>query len=132
MPRWVLDETRRPLVIVHLDDPTAKEAPDFESLLAAFARVKALAEIAPCYVVVDLTGARPDARRRQRLVEWLKSEGLAVRDRLGAFGVVAPSTLLRGAFTAVQWFFLEGDRVKRTEVFADRATAIAWARAQMP
>ncbi len=130
MPRWVLDESRRPLVVAHIDDVSSKVAPDFESLLQVLDRLKVLARETPCYVVIDLTGAQPDARKRQRFVSWIRKDGLEIRERMGAIAVVAPSTMLRGAFTAIQWFVPE--RVDRTEVFENRPAAIAWASAQMP
>jgi hypothetical protein len=128
--RWVLDVSRRPLVLLHLDDTSGVDAPDFESLLASLGQLRALARREKLFVVLDLTGSRPDAQRRQRLVEWLRSEGLALRPRIEAFAIVAPSAFLRGALTAVRWFFPE--RLVVSEVFHTRAAALDWIEPRVP
>jgi hypothetical protein len=121
---WVLDESRPPVVVLRLDDPSGREAPDFESMLTAMGQLRTLHPGRRLYVVLDLTGARPDAQRRQRLVDWLKREGATVRPRVAAFAIVAPSAFLRGALTAVRWFFPE--RMMHSEMFETRASALEW------
>jgi hypothetical protein len=125
-----MDVSRRPLVVLHLDDASGIEAPDFDTMLASLGQLKALAVREKLYVVLDLTGSRPDAQRRQRLVDWLRKDGLALRPRIEAFAVVAPSAFLRGALTAVRWFFPE--RLRSSEVFETRAAALDWIEPKLP
>lgn len=123
-PSWVLDESKRPLLVVHLDVATSGTAPDLDSLLRALSRVVALARQGPIQLLLDLTGASPDADRRRRVAAWLKGEASEVRDRITAFAIVAPSPLLRGTITAIRWFF--PDRMMRSETFDTRERALAW------
>ena len=112
------------MVVVHLDDPSGRVVPDFESLFTVRARVKQLALGGPLDLVLDLTGARPDAERRRRLAEWLQVDAVPIRHRIRAFAIVAPSAFLRGSITAMRWFFPE--RMLHSEVFDTRAAALAW------
>ena len=91
------------MLVVHLDDPSGRVAPDFESLFTALARVRQLALAGSLDLVLDLTGARPDAERRRRLAEWLKVDAMPIRHRIRAFAIVAPSAFLRGSITAMRW-----------------------------
>lgn len=83
-----------------------------------------LSSNAPCYVVLDLTAAQPDAQKRQQLVTWLREHGSSIRGQIKAIAFVAPSTFLRGALTAVRWFM--SDRVLLSEVFETRTEALRW------
>ncbi len=123
-PRWVLDESKRPLVLVHLDDATGSAPPDLDSLLRALSRVVELARETPIQLLLDLTGASPDADRRRRVAEWLQGDASQVRDRIIAFAIVAPSAMLRGTITAIRWFF--PDRMMRSETFETRERALTW------
>jgi hypothetical protein len=109
---------------VHLDVATSGVAPDLASLLHALSRVVELARASPVQMLLDRTGASPDAERRSRVAEWLKGDALEVRDRITAFAIVAPSPLLRGTITAIRWFFPE--RMLRSETFDTRERALAW------
>lgn len=124
MSRWVLDSSARPRVVLHVDAPHDGSAPDFDSLLAALGDVRAQAEEERLRLVFDITGLRPDARRRMRFVEWLRREGGKLFPRIDALALVAPSAVLRGVITAVRWFFPQW--AFRTETFASREEAIAW------
>jgi len=124
VPRWVIDESRLPLLIVHLDDPSGRVAPDFESLYAVLARVKVVAQARTIYVILDLTGAQPDAERRRRLAEWLRVDAVPIRPRVAALAVVAPSPFLRGTITAISWLMPE--RMMHSEVVESRAAAVRW------
>lgn len=95
-----------------------------DSFFDALERVKSLSAKARCYVVLDLTGAAPDAQRRQRLVAWLREHGSTVRAQVAAIAFVAPTTFQRGALTAVRWFV--PDRVMVSEVFETRRDALQW------
>jgi hypothetical protein len=123
-PSWVLDESKRPLLVVHLDDASTGVAPDLDSLLRALARVVELARAQPIKLLLDLTGASPDADRRRRVAQWLEGDASEVRDRITSSAIVAPSALLRGTITAIRWFF--PDRVMRSETFDTRERALAW------
>lgn len=123
-PRWVLDESRRPLLVVHLDDTSGASMPDLDSLIRALARIVELGREGEIQLVLDLTGAAPDADRRRRVAEWLKREASEVREHITAFAIVAPSAMLRGTITAIRWFF--PDRVMRGETFDTRERALAW------
>ena len=116
------------MIVVALDDARAIGAPDAESFFLGLERVKVLSSKSPCYVVLDLTGAAPDAQRRQRLVTWLRSHGSTLRAQVVAIAIVAPSTFLRGALTAVRWFMT--DRVMVSEVFETRLEALRWIELQ--
>lgn len=129
MPKWVLDESRVPLLIVHLDDPSGRVAPDFETLFTVLARLKTIAGTRTVYVIMDLTGAQPDAERRRRLADWMKVDAVPIRQRVAAFAVVAPSAFLRGTLTAIRWFFPE--RMLHSETFDTRAAALRWIEGEM-
>lgn len=126
MSRWVLDAAARPLLVLHLDEPDSSTPPDFESLFGALAELRAITDHERALLVVDLAGARPDAKRRMRLVSWLREEGRGINARVDALAIVAPSAVLRGVITAVGWFFPE--RMAGSETFQTRAEALAWAR----
>jgi hypothetical protein len=127
-PRWVLDESGRPLLVIRLDDQSGREPPDFESLLAALGRAIALAREETIQLLLDLTGASPNAERRRRLADWLRRDAWEVRDRVSAFAVVAPNPFLRGTITAMRWFFPE--KMLYTETFDSAESAIAWIRSR--
>lgn len=120
----------RPLVILRLDDASGATPPDFESLFTALESLKQEVARSSAGVVFDLTGGRPDAARRKRLVEWLQKEGGAVSERVPALGLVAPSGMLRGAITAISWFVRHP--ATRFEVFETRAAATAWVTEHLP
>lgn len=120
----MLDESQEPRFLIHLDEVAGGGAPDFDSFLRALDRLKVLSRKTPCYVVLDLTSAQPDAQKRQQLVVWLRTHGTEIRHQIRAIAFVAPSTLLRGALTAVRWFM--SDRVLMSEVFETRADALVW------
>lgn len=128
VPRWVIDESRSPLLVIRLDDQSGREAPDFETILAALGRAITLARKHPIQLVLDLTGASPNAERRRRLADWLRNDAWAVRERVTAFAVVAPNPFLRGTITAMRWFFPE--RMLRSETFDTAESAIKWIRSR--
>lgn len=110
--------------MIHLDDVSGKGTPDFASLLRVLDRLKALSATTPCYVVLDLTAAQPDAQKRQQIVTWMREHGASIRSQTKAIAFVAPSTFLRGALTAVRWFMAE--RVVQSDIFETRAEALRW------
>lgn len=122
MADWKLDWSRRPIVLIYLDvRPGEDEAPNMESFMSAGRAL--LDSPVKLAVVLDLTGARPDAARRQKLIEWMSVNGDALRSVVSRAALVAPSAFLRGAFTAVSWFL---PRKVPHEIFATRAEALAW------
>jgi len=121
-----VEESERPLVVLRLDDPSDEGAPDFASFLAGLDRIAALSRETRVRIVLDLTGAKPDADRRRRFAEWLRTQGPDIRPHVDAFAIVAPSAMLRGTITAMRWFFPE--RMLHSETFDRRDRAVAWAR----
>lgn len=124
MPRWLLDASRTPVLVVHLDDASGLRAPEFDTLLTVLDEVKDVAAERPTWLVLDLSGARPDAQRRRRLVTWIQQQGPKLREDVRALAVVAPSAFLRGAFIAVHWFFSE--HAHKSQAFETREQAHAW------
>jgi hypothetical protein len=122
-PRWVLDESLRPLLQVRLDDQSGREPPELESLLSALGGVIALGREDTVQLMLDLTGASPDAERRRRVADWLRRDAWN-----SAFAVVAPNPFLRGTMTAMRWFFPK--RMLHSETFDSAESAIAWLRSR--
>ncbi|MCC6216410.1 MAG: hypothetical protein IT376_16230 [Polyangiaceae bacterium] len=107
-----------------LDDPHAAAAPDLESWFACLDELLRRATGANV-VVLDLTGARPDAGRRRRVFDWAVANRKAYLERIRAAAIVAPSPLLRGVLTAARWFL---PMTIRHEIFDHVDPALAWAR----
>lgn len=126
-PKWVLDDSVKPVLVIALDDPSGREPPDLASLMSVLERVIVLTETQRIRLVMDLTGASPDAERRRRMVTFLRERMWGARERIDAFAIVAPSPLLRGAITAMRWFFPE--RMLHSETFDAREPALRWIRA---
>ena len=125
LPHWRADSSRHPLVIVELVGADPVQQPDAESLIRI---VDALIEKRQRVVVVyDLTGSRPDARRRQLLATWLRENGAGLSRCVVASAVVAPTAFHRGILVATFWFVQPKSPLK---IFHDRPTAIDWAIAQ--
>jgi hypothetical protein len=125
LPHWRADSSRHPLVIVELVGADRVQQPDVESLIGI---VDDLIEKRERVVVVyDLTGSRPDARRRQLLVNWLRENSGGLARCVVASAIVAPTAFHRGILVATFWFV----QPKRpVEIFPDRPTAIDWAITQ--
>lgn len=101
-PSWRTDTSRHPLVIVHLVGGDGSEQPDPQSLIRI---VDGLIEKRERVVVVyDLTGSKPDAKRRQLLVHWLSENAEKLARYVVASGIVAPTPFHRGLLIAT--FFL--------------------------
>jgi hypothetical protein len=79
-------------------------------------------------VVIDLTFAKPDAQRRQRLVQWAKTHQLALREELVAIAVLAPGPFQRSIVTAVLWFVTAQVPM---QVCGTRDEAVRYASAQL-
>jgi hypothetical protein len=125
VPHWRADISRYPLIVVHLVGADGIQQPDAESLIRI---VDGLIEKRERVVVVyDLTGSRPDAQRRQRLVTWLRENTEKLSRYVAASAIVAPTAFHRGILVATFWFIKPTTPV---EVFGDRAAAVHWAIAQ--
>jgi hypothetical protein len=121
-PYWQADKSRRPLVVVSLVGADGVQQPDVESLIHI---ADALVEGHERTVVVwDLTGSKPDTRRRQLLVKWLRENGDKYARSVAASAFVAPTTFHRALLTTTFWFV----KPKRpVAIFADRPRALSWA-----
>jgi hypothetical protein len=121
-PSWRTDTSRHPLVIVHLVGGDGSEQADSQSLIRI---VDGLIEKRERVVVVyDLTGSKPDAKRRQLLVQWLSENAEKLARYVVASGIVAPTAFHRGLLIATFWFVKPKAPV---ELFGDRTSAVSWA-----
>jgi hypothetical protein len=125
LPFWHADTSRFPLMIVHLVGADGVQQPDVESLIRI---VDGLIERRERVAVVyDLTGSRPDAKRRQLLVTWLRENDEKLSRYVVASAFVAPTALHRGILVATFWFIKPRTPVK---IFGHRPAAMHWAIAQ--
>jgi hypothetical protein len=122
LPYWRADTSRYPLIVVHLVGADAIQQPDVESILTIVNGVIDKRE--RVVVVYDLTGSKPDARRRQMLVSWLRQNGSTLSRFVMASAIVAPTAFHRGLLVATFWFV---NPLTPVQIFEDRAAAIRWA-----
>lgn len=126
-PRWVLDESRWPIVLFDVDTPGTDAPPDLDSLLALFDELTRRRK--RIVVVIDLTHARPDAARRRRVLDWAKAHWASLRSDVIALAAVTPSAMQRAVVTGLLWFQSPPYPV---QLFEHRAEALAWAEQQLP
>jgi len=119
--QWEADLKRWPVAIIALHGPDDGTQPSYESFVAACEAC--LARRARHGVVLDLTGAAPDARRRKAIIDWGKQH-LAHMTRFNVgVAIVASSAPVRGIITAARWVV---DPPFPFSVFATRAEATTW------
>lgn len=116
-----MDRDRWPVVLLHVVGG-GDQAPDFDSFLRALEMTQE--RQGRIVVVLDLTHARPDPKRRQAIINWVQQNRDAVDRRILGIGVVAPSAIQRGLVTAVRWFVKMPFPI---EVFPARRAALGWA-----
>jgi hypothetical protein len=122
LPHWQADASRHPLIVVHLVGADGIRQPDPQSLIRI---VDGLIERRERVVVVyDLTGAKPDAQRRQLLVTWLRKNSEKLSRYVIGSAIVAPTALHRGVLVSTFWFIRPKAPV---EVFGHRDAATQWA-----
>jgi hypothetical protein len=124
-PYWHADMSHFPLIVVRLLGADGVQQPDPESLLRIVDGIIAAQE--RVVVVYDLTGSKPDASRRQRLVTWLKENSGRLSLYVVASAIVAPTPFHRGILVATFWFVEPKTPV---EIFGDRPAAVGWATAE--
>jgi len=125
LPYWQADTSRYPLITVHLVGAEGGQQPDIESLPRIAEGLIAKGE--KVVVVYDLTGSKPDARRRQFLVTWLRKNRQELSRCVVASAIVAPTPFHRGVLVAMFWFIKP---LRPVEVFGDRPAATQWAIVQ--
>ncbi len=120
--RWKATWLDGPVVCVALDR-ISEVAPDFESFLRVCE--EGLKRPGRFSVVIDLSGSKASATRRQRLTQWAGERRPEIAAHVVAIAVVARGPLERGVLTAITW-------VTRPQVpvraFATRAEATGWAQ----
>ena len=125
LPYWQADTSRYPLITVYLLGAEGDQQPDVDSLTRIVEGLIAKGE--KVVVVYDLTGSKPDARRRQLLVTWLRKNRQELSRCVVASAIVAPTPFHRGLLVATFWFIKP---LRAVEVFDDRPAATNWAIVQ--
>jgi len=125
LPYWQADTSRYPLITVYLLGAEGDQQPDVDSLTRIVEGLIAKGE--KVVVVYDLTGSKPDARRRQLLVTWLRKNRQELSRCVVASAIVAPTPFHRGLLVATFWFIKP---LRPVEVFDDRPAATNWAIVQ--
>lgn len=121
MFRYVVDESRLPLVIFESPGSIPAREIDMDSFYAEIDRFLALRK--PFATLHDLRGQAPDANRRKRFTSFIESRFEAMAQRLVAHAVVIDSSIQANVLTAVLWIIRSPCPMK---VFSDRAEAEAW------
>lgn len=98
---WIVELDDWPLVVLHLDG--APDTPRLESFEEALDAV--LTREARCGVVLDMTGAAPDAGRRRRTAMVVDQRRAAIERWVVAGALIVPSAFHRGVLTAMRWIF---------------------------
>lgn len=121
-----VDESRWPLAI--FESPGARHPAeiDQDSFYTELDRLLARGE--RFATLHDLTGTRPDAKRRRRFTDWTTQNEAILRSRLAAHAVVVDSAFLRGIITAVLWMTTPPCPMR---VFDDRLEAERWLLAEL-
>jgi len=78
----------------------------------------------PYVLLFDLPSGLPNARQRKRLVAHMTTNADAIEEWVRGVGVVLPSTLARGAISAILWF---APNTVPIGMFATRAETRRWA-----
>ncbi|MCB9597027.1 MAG: hypothetical protein H6719_30165 [Sandaracinaceae bacterium] len=125
--RWEADFDEWPVAGVRLQGAGSSAAP-FESFTDAVDAILRREE--RCAIVLDLTGASPDANRRRLTAAALDARHEPLERWVVAGALVVPSPVHRGILTAVQWLNPRPLRVA-WETFGTPADARAWARTQL-
>lgn len=121
-PIWRLDDTESPVVIFSVEGGEEGLDPDPDTLFACFERLRNYSRVA---VVLDLSRAGPDARRRKRFVAWLKDNTDWLAPRVIAAAAVTPTGIQQRVVTAVLWFV---EMPCPFKAFSDRESALGWTR----
>jgi hypothetical protein len=124
-PYWIADTSRHPLIVVHRVGADGTQQADHKSLIRIVEGLIVKRE--RVVVVYDLTGARPDAQRRQLLMTWLRANSEKLSRYVIASAIVAPTAFHRGILVATLWFIKPRTPV---EICSDRPAALRWAIAQ--
>lgn len=98
---WYADVGRWPLAVIRLHGAELDPEPEFETFAQAID--VCLDRRESCVIVMNLTGAKPDASRRRRVAELMDSRRELVQTYVDAAALVVPSALQRGVLTAVRW-----------------------------
>lgn len=119
-----VDERHWPLCIFESPGPRPPSDIDTDSFYTELERM--LAKGQRFATLHDLRGTRPDAKRRKRFSDWVKTNEHRLASRLVAHAVVVDSSFQRGMVTAILWMTTHPPCPMK--VFDDRAEAEAWLR----
>jgi hypothetical protein len=111
---------------LRLDDRSGQDVPELGSWYEAMEELHRRGS-GGVLVLLDLTGARPDAGRRRQVFEWAAANRHRFASIVRGGAIVAPSPFLRGVLTAARWFL---PMALPHEIFDAYEPALAWLRAR--
>jgi hypothetical protein len=127
MAEWRLEASGWPLAELRLH-PSDDDHGRLDTFLVSVEGL--LSRPGPCVVVLDLSGAEPDAHRRQRLAELVARDRARIDRVVHAAAVVVPSAFHRGILTAVKWLNARPLALE-WQPFATYGEARAWAEGRL-
>lgn len=127
MARIVIDDSRKPLIVIHYPKEFT-----IEELHASYLEMeqRVMSSHTVWGLVSDTGGSTPSAAMRSVMAEWINKQKVELKKYCVGNGIILSSAVQRGVFMALNWAMKSSMPVE-TRPFPDMASAEAWVRGRL-